>query len=131
MRKSAKPLFLHGTPLWKLTVTALCIALMSGTLSAQNQLITGKKITPAGFNGEIASLPMNIILSPDGKFAITSDMGFHQELSSIDTNTGQTMSEVEFENTSAAPSNGLYYGLAFAPGKGPDYTLYAAQGENQ
>jgi len=131
MRNSAKSLFLHSGPLWKITVTALCIALMSGTLLAQNQLITGKKITPAGFNGEIASLPMNIILSPDGKYAITTDMGFHEELSSIDTSTGQTVDEVAFENTSTAPSNGLYYGVAFAPGNGPDYTLYAAQGQNQ
>lgn len=131
MRNSAKTLFFQSGPLWKLTITALCIALMSGTLLAQNQLSTGKKITPVGFNGEIGSLPMNIILSPDGKFAITSDMGFHQELSSIDTSTGQTISEVQFENTSTAPSNGLYYGAAFAPGNGPDYTLYAAQGQNQ
>src|SRR5271165_363800 len=131
MRNSAKSLFLHSGPLWKITVTALCIALMSGTLLAQNQLITGKKITPAGFNGEIASLPMNVILSPDGKYAITTDMGFHEELSSIDTSTGQTVDEVAFENTSTAPSNGLYYGVAFAPGNGPDYTLYAAQGQNQ
>ena len=107
------------------------LLLTATTGVAQNQLITGKKITPAGFNGEIASLPMNIILSPDGKYAITSDMGFHQELSSIDTNTGQTIDEVPFENTSSAPSNGLYYGVAFAPGNGPAYTLYAAQGQNQ
>ena len=109
MRSSPKSLSLQSSPPWKAIVTALCIALMSGTLLAQNQLVTGKRITPAGFNGEIASLPMNIILSPDGKFAITSDMGFHQELSSIDTNTGQTIDEVQFENTSDAPTNGLYY----------------------
>jgi len=131
MRNSTKFPLLHGSLLWRAAVIALCIALMCGTLLAQDQLVTGKTITPAGFNGEIASLPMNIILSPDGKFAITSDMGFHQELSSIDTATGQTVSEVQFENTSAAPTNGLYYGIAFAPGNGPEYTLYAAQGENE
>jgi YVTN family beta-propeller protein len=131
MRKSAKSFSLHSNALWKLIIVALATGLVSGTLTAQNQIATGKKITPAGFNGEIASLPMNIILSPDGKFAITSDMGFHQELSSIDTGTGQTIDEVQFENTSDAPHNGLYYGVAFASGTGPDYTLYAAQGENQ
>jgi YVTN family beta-propeller protein len=131
MRKSAKSFSFHSNALWKLIIVALATVLLSATLTAQNQIVTGKKITPAGFNGEIASLPMNIILSPDGKFAITSDMGFHQELSSIDTGTGQTVGEVQFENTSDAPHNGLYYGVAFAPGGGPDYTLYAAQGENQ
>jgi hypothetical protein len=80
---------------------------MSGTLLAQNRLITGMKITPAGFNRKIASLPMNIILPPDGKLATTADMGFHEELSSIDTTTGQTTDEVQFENISTAPTNGL------------------------
>jgi hypothetical protein len=128
MRNAAKLTTLQSGVLWRMCVSALCIALMSGTLLAQKKLITGKKITPVGFNGEIASLPMNIVLSPDGKYAITSDMGFHQELSSIDTGTGQTTDEVEFQNTLDAPTYGLYYGIAFAPGNGPNYTLYAAQG---
>ena len=70
MRKSAKSFSLHSNALWKLIIVALATVLLSATLTAQNQIVTGKKITPAGFNGEIASLPMNIILSPDGKFAI-------------------------------------------------------------
>ncbi len=80
---------------------------------------------------EIGSLPMNIIKSPDGKFAITTDMGFHESLWSVDTTTGATISEVQFQNTTNQPHYDLYHGLAFAPGKGPDYTLYAAQGETQ
>jgi len=102
--------------------------LFAAGADAQNEpLVTGKKITPAGINREIGSLPMNVISSPDGKFAITTDMGFHQALWSIDKKTGQKISEVKFENTAANPSQGLYYGLAF----GPDGTLYAAQGQNQ
>ena len=121
MSNSANSVLVNGRPFCMLAVVSLCLVLMSGALLAQNQIATGKRITPAGFNGEIASLPMNIISSPDGKFAITSDMGFHQELSSIDTGTGQTIGEVQFENTSDAPHNGLYYGVAFAPGSGPDF----------
>lgn len=98
-------------------------------VSAQTSgLVTGKRISPAGANEEIGSMPMNIIPSPNGKFAITTDMGFHQSLWSISTSKGAKISEVQFENSGANPSTyGLYYGLAF----GADGTLYAAQGENQ
>jgi YVTN family beta-propeller protein len=89
--------------------------------------VTGKRITPAGVNQEIGSLPMNMILSPNGKFAITSDIGFHQAIWSINTATGAKISHVDFENSTLAPNYGLYYGLAF----GADGTLYAAQGDNQ
>ena len=54
--------------------------LASSILLAQSQLLIGRKISPAGTNTEIGSLPMNIILSPDGKYAITSDMGFKSVL---------------------------------------------------
>lgn len=92
-----------------------------------SRLVTGKRISPTGANQEIGSMPMNIIPSPNGKFAITTDMGFHQSLWSISTSTGAKISEVQFENTVTSPSYGLYYGLAF----GADGTLYAAQGDNQ
>lgn len=91
------------------------------------RLVTGKKISPTGVNQEIGSMPMNIVPSPNGKFAITTDMGFHQSLWSVSTSTGALISEVQFENTATNPSYGLYYGLAF----GADGTLYAAQGDNQ
>lgn len=131
MRKSAKSISLSSKMLWRLMVATLGSVLISGTLLAQEPLATGKTITPVGTNTEIGNLPMNLITSPDGKYAVTSDMGFHQSIWSVDTTSGQTISEVQFENTSGAPHYGLYYGLAFAPGPGPDYTLYAAQGENQ
>jgi DNA-binding beta-propeller fold protein YncE len=69
---------------------------------------------------------MNMILSPNGRFAVTTDMGMRQSLWSIDTNDGKGVSHVEFFNNPGpnATTNGLYYGLAFAP----DGNLYAAQG---
>jgi DNA-binding beta-propeller fold protein YncE len=102
------------------------------TLVAQpQQLITGKRISPVGTNTEVGSLPMNIIKSPDGKYAIVSDMGFNQWLSSVDTSTGTVISQTDFGQQPVTTSYGLYYGLAFAPGNGPNYTLYAAMGDNQ
>jgi DNA-binding beta-propeller fold protein YncE len=92
---------------------------------------------------DVGSMPYNIVLSPDGKFALVGDIGWHQWLWSLKTSDGKGVSRVAFstreanrpesaggENvTEATPagsvrSNGLYYGLAVAP----DGTVYASQG---
>src|SRR5271166_2939395 len=93
-------------------------------------LVTGKSISPdLGTKLNVGSLPMNIILSPDGKYALVSDMGFDQSLTSIDAKTGGFVSNIDYPNCNYCPSqntNGLYYGLAF----GSNGILYAAQGGN-
>ncbi len=99
---------------------------------AQAALVTGKKITvPAlGTQQNVGSLPMNMILTPNGRYAISSDMGFRQSLYCIDTRTGQAVSHLDFNQAkagSASNGNGLYYGLAIAP-NGTGSTLYAGQG---
>ncbi len=96
---------------------------------ATNQLPTGKNLTqpPLGVQQEVGSLPMNMVASPDGKFALVSDMGTHQALWSIRTSDGAGVSHMDFPNAKPnKEANGLYYGLAF----GTDGTLYAAQGNN-
>ena len=86
---------------------------------------------------------MNLVLTADGKYALTSDMGYYESLWSIRTADGKGISHLDFSNsTTTAPavpggeantivvppgstkSNGLYYGIAV----GTDNTLYAAQG---
>ena len=59
-----------------------------------NPLVTGKKITlpPLGIQTPVGSLPMNMILTPDGKYAISTDMGFRESLHSINTITGKDAS---------------------------------------
>jgi len=96
---------------------------------ATNQLPTGKSLTqpPLGVQQDVGNLPMNMIASPDGKFALVSDMGTHQSLWSIRTSDGAGVSHMDFSNAKPnKESNGLYYGLAF----GTDGSLYAAQGNN-
>jgi hypothetical protein len=66
---------------------AIVLLAIGPYVHAQSRLVTGKRITPVGINQEIGSLPMNMILSPNGKFAITSDMGFHEAVWSISTAT--------------------------------------------
>ena len=116
--------------------------------SALTPLVTGKVITPnLQSQQNIGNLPMNIVVSPDGRFAVTSDMGNRQALWSIRTSDGAGVAHVDFQNrresAKAAPKSGsageaaeedtptgtpksigLYYGLAF----GNDGLLYAAQG---
>lgn len=105
-----------------------------------NVLVTGKKITqpPLGVQANVGSLPMHMILSPDGKYAVATDMGFRQALSVVDTRTGAVVSYTPFfpdpnqpgANAADPKKINLYYGLAFAPTANPDgsYTLYASQG---
>ncbi len=113
-------------------LTAMLFTVISGMAQSfqSGLLVTGKVITPPpGTRLNVGSLPMNIILSPDGKYALVSDMGFDQSLTSIDTKTGGFIPNVDYPNCnycSFQNTNGLYYGLAF----GSNGTLYAAQGGN-
>ena len=107
-----------------------------------NPLPTGKRITlpPLGAQTNVGSLPMNMIVSPDGRYAVSTDMGFRQALSVLDTASGAVLSQTPFfpdpnqpgVNAADPKKINLYYGLAFAPTANPDgsYTLYASQGSN-
>ena len=56
-----------------------------------------------------------MITSPDGRYALTTDTGYHEALWSIRTADGKGAGHVEFPNTRLEKvSNGLYYGLAIA-----------------
>jgi YVTN family beta-propeller protein len=90
-------------------------------------LVTSRAIEPHPATTQpVGSFPFNMILSPSGKYAITTDQGSRQMLCSVDVNTGEEVSHLSFSTTSLDPHNGLYYGLAFAP----DGTLYAAGGNS-
>ena len=91
------------------------------------QLITGKFVSAAVTQRNVGSIPVNLILSPDGKYAISTDTGFHEFLTALRTSDGSVASQIEYPTTNADSSNGVYYGLAF----GSDGKLYAAQGEHQ
>jgi DNA-binding beta-propeller fold protein YncE len=117
----------------------------ASTPPAGPSLVTGRSLSfEPESSQDVGSMPMNIALSPDGAYAIVSDIGWHQWLWSVRTSDGKGVSNVRFttkelnkpdvspggENVDVAtPSgspktNGLYYGLAIAK----DGTVYAAQG---
>ena len=113
-------------------VTALFAVPSFAQSPMTNPLITGKRITqpPLGAQVNVGSLPMNMILTPDGKYAVSTDMGFHQQLSVLDTKTGLKVSSLEFGNPATRTNPGLYYGLAVKSNGDGTYTLYASQGNN-
>ena len=115
------------------TLPLLLVLFLSVTGMGQESrtLITGKRIIwpPLGVQQNVGSLPMNMLLTPNGKYAIVSDLGFDQALTVINTQTADVVSNVDYPNCNFCNSqttNGLYYGLAF----GSNGTLYAAQGGN-
>ena len=111
---------------------AIAAAALGAPVSAQNTLVTGKAITlpPLGTQTNVGSLPMNMVLTPDGKYAVVSDMGFHQLLTVVDTGTGAQVSSLEFGSPSARSNPGLYFGLAITPNGDGTSTVYASQGNN-
>ncbi|MDB5297217.1 MAG: Phosphoesterase family, partial [Phycisphaerales bacterium] len=91
-------------------------------------LSTGRHIAAppatAGASHGVGSLPVNLLLSPDGKYAVTTGAGYRERLTVIRVADGQQTGVIDYPSTPEHKENGLYYGLAF----GPDKTLYAAQG---
>lgn len=101
----------------------------------ENPLVTGKSLTPVpGAPAQnVGSLPMNMVLTPGGKFAIVSDMGFRQSLWCIDTETGRGVDHLVFDNSDKTnlSNSGLYYGLAARRDpSGSGFVVYAGTGGN-
>ncbi len=111
-----------------LTPVLLCAAVLV-TLpvgARQMPLVTGKRLStpPRGASQDVGSLPMNLVLTPDERFVISSDMGFRQSLWSIDARTGHGLSHLDFPRGGV---DGLYYGLA-TERRGSETMVYASQG---
>jgi len=77
-------------------VSALLLTATAG-MAQSRRLVTGKSIfwPPLGVRQNVGSLPMNIVLSPDGNYALVSDMGFDQSLTAINARTGGFVSNVD------------------------------------
>lgn len=111
----------------------LAASLVFGALatlgSAQGaQLPTGKLVTPVGDHAPVGSYPLNMALSPDGRYVAVSTAGFREFLSVLRVADGKVVSQLDFN---AKPQgrlrDGLYYGLAFSREGGRTF-LYASRG---
>ena len=93
---------------------------------AANRLVTGKFVTPTGTQIEVGSFPVNMKLSPDGRFVAVTDCGYREQVSIIDAKTGAVVAKKEFPSSRGNP-NGIYFGLAFEK-KGNRTLLYVSRG---
>jgi DNA-binding beta-propeller fold protein YncE len=103
----------------------------SSSKTASNILVNGRQITPAGETSEpVGNMPLNILLSPDGNYAITTSSCLDARLSAVRASDGAVVSSLAFPaDDPSIPNGGLFYGLAFDPTPHNDqYLLYAAQG---
>jgi YVTN family beta-propeller protein len=99
--------------------------------SSSNVLVNGRAITPAGTtSGPVGDMPLNIAVSPDGKYAVTTSSGLNALLCTLKLRDGTLVSSVSYPTMDPdSPNNGLFYGLVFDPAPvDGSYTLYAAQG---
>lgn len=103
----------------------------SSPKSASDTLVNGRRITPTGrTSGPIGNMPLNIVVSPDGKYAVTSSSCLDARLSAVRVRDGAVVDSLSFPaDDPRIPNGGLFYGLTFDPTpRDGKYVLYAAQG---
>ena len=108
-----------------------CSASGNSASSASNILVNGRRITPAGTtSGSVGIMPLNIVISPDGKYAITTSSCLDVRLCTLRLSDGAVISSLVFPaDDPSIPNAGLFFGLVFDPTPHNNtYTLYAAQG---
>jgi YVTN family beta-propeller protein len=97
-------------------------------------LCVGTFITPAGSQTEVGSFPVNMAISPDGRWIVVTDTGPRQYLSVLSAADGRLASQIAFGAEGSGRRRrqpALYTGLAFGPGSDPKsgtFRLYAARG---
>ncbi|MHB8793779.1 MAG: bifunctional YncE family protein/alkaline phosphatase family protein [Thermoleophilia bacterium] len=117
---------------------SICAALFSdgcgsesSSESDDNILVNGRRISPAGtISDPVGNMPLNIVLSPDGQYAVTTSSCLDTRLSSVRVSDGTVVNSLSFPaDDPDIPNGGLFFGLAFDPTPhNGAYTLYAAQG---
>jgi DNA-binding beta-propeller fold protein YncE len=94
---------------------------------ARAPLSTGRWIDPSAADSSqtLGDMPMNMAVTPDGQFAVTTCDGYTERICTVRIADGKEAGSLEFPNNPKTDkTNGVYYGLAFGPGG----ALYAAQG---
>ena len=116
---------------------AAALALLLASLAAvthqqgarpSDRLPTGKFIQPVGKHTSVGSYPLNMVKSPDGRYAVVTTVGFREQLSVIRLSDGELVDSIPFNKENGKlPQDGLYYGLAFHPTSGQLYVSRGAQ----
>jgi YVTN family beta-propeller protein len=106
--------------LFFLVCMLLCTITFSQSLPHSVQLPNGWKLSPAGTGFVLGDLPLNIEVSPSGKYAAVTNNG-------QGTQTLQIIETASRKKTDSLVVNKLWYGLAFTR---DEKFLYAAAGHN-
>ncbi len=86
----------------------------------------GRILAPIGDHVGVGSYPINMMLSPDGKYVVVSDIGFREQLTLLDAVTGKVLDKVAFAGTDDRKKEvGMYFGLTFDQAG----RVYVAQGQ--
>lgn len=94
-------------------------------------LVTGKAISPLGRQTNVGSFPVNMALSPDGRYVVVTNTGAKQFLSVLSAADGSLVSQLPFNKArtdGSQKTEGLYYGLAFGKPTDQGTPLYASRG---
>jgi YVTN family beta-propeller protein len=81
-------------------------------------LVTGKAITPTGEHTGVGSFPVNMALTPDGRFALVTSTGTREYVTVLSVADGKVVSQVGYNDARAdlkGKKQDLYYGLALGP----------------
>ncbi len=96
-------------------------------------LPSGRVITPQMDETSVGSFPVNMVLSPDGKWVVVTNAGSRENLSVLSAADGHLVSQISYNQPLSSGRDKkqcLYYGLAFAPQKDASNTsaLYVSRG---
>ncbi|RYX80527.1 hypothetical protein EON83_28270, partial [bacterium] len=101
------------------------------TTAAPSQLVTGKRITPAGTQTNIGSFPANMVASPDGRFVLVTNTGMREYLSVLRASDGTLVSRLDWNANSTIVSKkkqALYFGLVCGTPQNGITPVYASRG---
>jgi DNA-binding beta-propeller fold protein YncE len=90
---------------------------------------SGRVISPAGEHVGVGAFPANALVSPDGKFLITTDTGYRQELCVVELETNKVVDRKSFDGTGPnGKKDEIYFGLAFGTSQEGKTVLYVSRG---
>jgi YVTN family beta-propeller protein len=95
---------LKTTPRFLFSVIYCSFAILVADATRGEPLATGKELQQGDIvhSQDVGSFPVNMILSPDGQFAITSDIGYRQAIWAIRLSDGIGAGHMSFPNKEAA-----------------------------
>jgi YVTN family beta-propeller protein len=106
------------------------LALLAALAVSQDLTSTGRALSPAGQAVETGGLPVNLAVSPDGKWVAATHGGTQQDLVILSARTGKVVGRVSFEKDrpGGKGKDSLYFGLTWAKSPEGQTLLYSAHG---